>query len=536
LDIIPGADNADLAWSPDSPVFYYTRLPVDPSIPRADRAAYATIRYHVLGTDPRKDPEVYPKTGDASLYLTPRVSRDGRWLFVIIARGWTSNDIYVRGRQSPPRPFQPLFISTSATAEVIAWKGKFYLTTNQDAPNYKILQVDADHPQPELWKTIVPERKDTVIESAHVLGDHLVLRVLKNVSSQIEVYSLDGALLHQVELPDVGTVRDVSGHEANDDAYFEFESFFIPPRIYRFSVASGKSSLWAQTNVPINPSPYKVELVRFHSKDGTPVSMFIVRRKNIPRDGSTPFQIQGYGGFQTAMVPQFSAAIYPWLEAGGGVAIPHLRGGGEYGEAWHRAGMLTKKQNTFDDMIGAAEYLIQNGYTRESLLTMQGASNGGLLVGAVLTQRPDLFRAVVCKNPLLDMVRYPLYGVGKAWIPEYGSPDREEEFHALQAYSPYHQVKLGTRYPSVLFLSAENDDRVDPMHARKMTAALQAATASGSPILFRQLANSGHAGADRVKAQVEEATDRLSFLLEEVGQSHFSFSAGLQWTWPGVGN
>ncbi len=399
-----------------------------------------------------------------------------------------------------------------------------------------LVMADAGHPDPTSWRTLVPERRDVVIESTRVLGDRLVLRVLKDVSSHVEVRSLAGELLYEVPLPEVGSIRDVSGREDDDTAFFEFESFFIPPRIYKFSVASGKSSLWAKTQAPVNPAPYQVDLVRYKSKDGTPVSMFMVRRKNILRDNTTPFQILGYGGFNEAMVPRFNAGIIPWLDAGGGVAVPHLRGGGEYGEAWHQAGMLTHKQNTLDDMIAAAEYLIQNGYTRKDLLATQGASNGGLLVGAVMTQRPDLFRAVVCKNPLLDMIRYPLFGVGKAWVPEYGSPDREDEFHALAAYSPYHHVKKGVRYPSVLFLSAEHDDRVDPMHARKMAAALQSATASDHPILFRVLGSSGHAGADRVQAQVDESTDRLSFLFKEVGEPRFSFGLGVQGSWPGVGN
>jgi prolyl oligopeptidase len=282
---------------------------------------------------------------------------------------------------------------------------------------------------------------------------------------------------------------------------------------------SGATSLWASIKLPIDPSPYTVEQVFYLSKDGTQISMFLVHRKDLKLDGSTPFLLSGYGGFNVSMLPSFSSGLYPWLEAGGGYAMPNLRGGGEYGEDWHKSGMLSRKQNVFDDFIGAAEFLVHKGYTMPDRLAIRGGSNGGLLMGAALTQRPDLFRAVICAVPLLDMVRYHRFGSGKTWVPEYGSADDAAGFKTLYAYSPYHHVHKGP-YPALLMLSADSDDRVDPMHARKMTAVLQAQATTAHaerPILLRIEQHAGHGGADLVKQAVEQSADSYSFLMDQLG-------------------
>jgi prolyl oligopeptidase len=275
---------------------------------------------------------------------------------------------------------------------------------------------------------------------------------------------------------------------------------------------TGKTELYARTKVPVDPSPFMVEQVFFPSKDGTRISMFIVRRKDLKKDGSARTLLYGYGGFLISETPEFVSSIYPWIERGGVYAAPNLRGGGEYGEEWHKAGMRLNKQNVFDDFIGAAEYLIKEGYTKPDRLVVKGGSNGGLLVGAAVTQRPDLFSAALCGVPLLDMVRYHLFGSGKTWISEYGSAEDEAQFKVLFGYSPYHRVKPGTKYPAVLLLSADSDDRVDPMHARKFAAALQAAS-TGGPVLLRIERNAGHGGADLIKAAVEQGADQLAFAL-----------------------
>jgi prolyl oligopeptidase len=324
-----------------------------------------------------------------------------------------------------------------------------------------------------------------------------------------------------VPLPGIGTVGSVVGDEDDDDAYFSFESFTTTPRSYKTSMAKGGVELFYEVKVPVDTTPYTVEQVWYPSKDGTKISMFIVRRKDMPKDGSTPFLLTGYGGFQVSMTPGFAAGRFPWLDAGGGYAIPNLRGGGEYGEEWHKAGMLEHKQNVFDDFAAAAEWLIDSKYTRADKLAIMGGSNGGLLVGAAVTQHPELFRVAICAVPLLDMIRYHLFGSGKTWVPEYGSAEDPKQFEWLRAYSPYQKVVPGTKYPALLMMSADSDDRVDPMHARKMTAALQFAQGGSPkdnrPILMRIEKHSGHGGADLVKQAVEQSADSTAFVMYELG-------------------
>ena len=517
-EAIEWQEYADLAWAPDGKGFYYTRISTDPSIPETERVAFADVAYHVLGSELKSDPPIFPKTGDPTLYLTPIASRDGRWLFILISNGWTSSGIYVKDNLAKNPRFDLLFVSTCATAAIAAWKGHFFLTTNKDAPHYQILRSSAHTGGDIAWTPIVPERPDTTIDSAHVIGDRLVLIVNQKAASRMEVRALDGSLIQNVPLPSLGSVSGVNGEEDDDEAYYQFDSFSIPPRVYKMSVSHGEPALWAKADVPVDPSPFLIEQATYPSKDGTAISMFIVRRKGLRRDGSTRFFLEGYGGLNVAILPRFNSGIYPLLEAGWGYAIPNLRGGGEYGESWHKAGMLLNKQNTFDDFISAAEFLINKGYTKKENLAIQGTSNGGLLAGAALVQRPDLFRAVICKVPLLDMIRYPLFGEGKTWVPEYGSAENEEQFHALFSYSPYHHVKPGSAYPGVLLISADSDDRVDPMHARKMAAALQASQASENPILLLTLPHSGHGGSGLKRSRVEELADRSAFLIHELGR------------------
>jgi prolyl oligopeptidase len=320
-----------------------------------------------------------------------------------------------------------------------------------------------------------------------------------------------------MKLPAIGTAVGPFGEPDEDRAYSYFTSFTYPGTIFETSIKTGETKPWYSIKAPVDPEGFSVEQVFYSSKDGTKVSMFVVRKKGAPKDGSTPFLMKGYGGFNVSETPGFSAMVYTWLAAGGGVAIPNLRGGAEYGEEWHRAGMLTKKQNVFDDFIAAGEHLVKEGLTRPERLVIYGGSNGGLLVGASVTQRPDLFRAVLCAVPVIDMLRYPLSGDGKTWVAEYGSPSEEATFKALFAYSPYHNVKSGTAYPSVLVLSADADDRVPPLHAWKFTAAMQAAQGGKSPILMRVEKHAGHGGADLVKSRVEQGTDMLAFALASVG-------------------
>ncbi|WP_437305771.1 prolyl oligopeptidase family serine peptidase [Sorangium sp. So ce388] len=514
VDVIEGGKYAYASWTPSGDGFYYVWLPTDPSIPVADRPGYAEVRFHRLGQDPRQDRVVRGRTGDPRTFLNASVSKDGRFLVLTVAHGWTSTDVYFRDLRRPGAQTadRPLAVGRDAHYNVEVYKDRFYVHTDEGAPHYRLFEVDPDRPERAAWKEIVPERPDATLDSVSVVGGHLALSYLKDASSRVEVRALDGRLVREVPLPGIGTVGGPSGLPDEDEAYFSFESFTSPQEIYATSIRTGETALYTRTEVPVDPSAFTVEQTFFPSKDGTKISMFIVRRKDMKKDGSSRALLYGYGGFQISQTPSFTASMYPWLERGGVYAVANLRGGGEYGEAWHRDGMLLKKQNVFDDFIGAAEHLVREGYTRPERLVIQGGSNGGLLVGAALTQRPELFRAAVCGVPLLDMVRYHLFGSGKTWISEYGSADDPAQFKALHAYSPYHHVRPGTRYPAVLLLSADSDDRVDPMHARKFAAALQAASAGG-PVLLRIERNAGHGGADLIKAAVEKGADQISFAM-----------------------
>jgi prolyl oligopeptidase len=308
------------------------------------------------------------------------------------------------------------------------------------------------------------------------------------------------------------------GNPDEDEAYYSFSSFTVTPQIFKTSIATGVTTLWEKIELPVDTSMFVTEQVWYRSKDGTKIPMFVVRRKDIELRGDNPTILYGYGGFNVSLEPVFSASVVAWVERGGVWAEANLRGGGEFGEDWHRAGMLAKKQNVFDDFAAAAEWLIANDYTRPDKLAISGGSNGGLLVGATMTQRPELFGAVVCSVPLLDMVRYHLFGAGKTWIAEYGSAEDQAQFETLFAYSPYHHVAKGKKYPALLMLSADSDDRVDPMHARKFVAAVQAATSgSTTPVLLRIEANAGHGGADMIKKNIERGVDTYAFLMHQLG-------------------
>jgi prolyl oligopeptidase len=521
-DVIEGAKYAEASWTPRGDGFYYTWLPVDPAIPTAERPGYAEVRFHKLGDDPKKDRLVHEKTGNASVFIGADISRDGNYLLVARYHGWSSAELFLRdlrhlptGKADAPTSsadFVPLAVGKSAHYSAEVYKDQIYLLTDEDAPHYRIFRVDPARLDRKAWKEIVAERPDATLDGFKIAGGRLILSYLKNASSLVEIHELDGKLVRELPLPGVGSVSGLVGRSDEDEAYFAFESFTMPSEIHMTSIKTGQTTLHARVKAPIDATPFVVEQVFYPSRDGTRVSMFIIRRKDLKKDGSSRAMLYGYGGFLVSETPAFSGSIYPWLERGGIFAVANLRGGGEYGEDWHKGGMLLKKQNVFDDFIAAGEYLVHEGYTKPDRLVISGGSNGGLLMGAAVTQRPDLFAAVLCAVPLLDMVRYHLFGSGKTWISEYGSADDPEQFRALHAYSPYHHVKPGTKYPAVLMLSADSDDRVDPLHARKFTAALQAAS-TGGPVLIRIERNSGHGGADLVRAEVEKGADRYAFAL-----------------------
>ncbi len=517
IDIIPGTKYASPSWTEDGKGFYYTWLPLDPKIKTSERSGYSEVRYHKLGTDPLKDKIIKEKIGDPKKFHGVDLSHDGRYLFYYVWHGWSATDVYYRDLKSKSKDFKPLVVGKKAQYSVSVWKGDFYISTNENAPRWKVMKTSSKTPTHENWKEIIPEFADgSVIDNSQIVGGQLILTLLSDVYSKLRVYDLAGKLIRDIELPGIGVTYGMRGQPDNDDAYFSFQSFTVPSRIFKTKISTGEVKLWAKVEVPIKPDDFQVEQIWFTSKDGTKVPMFVVTKKGIKKDGSTPFLLNGYGGFNVSLKPRFRSSIFPWLEAGGGYAIANIRGGGEFGEAWHQAGMKENKQNVFDDFIGAAEHLIKEGYTQSSKLAISGGSNGGLLVGAAMTQRPDLFKAVICSVPLLDMVRYHKFGSGMTWVSEYGSADNADEFKYIHAYSPYHNLK-DENYPSLLMLSADNDDRVDPMHARKFVASVQHHTKSEQPVLLRIEKNAGHGGADLIREYIERDADTYAFLMSELG-------------------
>jgi len=518
VDVIDGTKYAGASWTPAGDGFYYTWIPPPGSVPVADRPGEQVIKFHRLGEDPVKDRVVVEKIGDPTTFQNVELSIDGHWLVRTVSHGWRSTDVSFRDARSAGSPWTTLVSGQDSIYDLDVFRDRFYVNTNEGAPNRRVFAVDPAHPDRGSWREIIPERKDATLESASLVGGKLAVVYLKDVLSRVEIRDLDGKLARELPLPELGSASGLVGRPDEDEAYFSFESFTVPDTIYRTSVAQGGMEVFFRLQVPVDSSRYATEQLFATSKDGTKVPVFLVRAKGQKPDKNTPALLTGYGGFLISERPRFRPAIFPWLERGGVFALAVLRGGGEYGEEWHRAGMLTRKQNVFDDFIAASEKLVADGWTSSPKLAILGGSNGGLLVSAAEVQRPDLYGAILCGVPLIDMVRYHLFGSGKTWISEYGSADDAEQFKAILAYSPMQHVKQGVRYPATLLLSADADDRVDPMHARKFAAELQEAS-TGGPVLLRIERHSGHGGSDQIKATIDRTADEYAFALSAMGAS-----------------
>ncbi|HEX8968618.1 MAG TPA: prolyl oligopeptidase family serine peptidase, partial [Chloroflexota bacterium] len=511
---------ASIAWLPDGSGFYYTRYPEPGSVPRGEEVYHRHVFVHRLGDDWRSDAEVFGAGRALEDWPNVELSRSGRWLSIEVEQGWARSELYCLDlSQTEPRLI-PIHVGLDAIAHAVFAGDRLFVHTNAGAPNYALYEVDPQQPQRDRWRLVLAEPHDRVLDAVDAASGRLVAHLLHNATSEVRLYALDGALQGEVRLPSLGSVTGIGGQWEGERIALGFTSFVQPAAVYRVEPSDGACHVLAQAEAPpgFDPSKYTVRQEWYPSRDGTRVSMFLVSRADTP-SGPRPTLLTGYGGFNVSRTPAFVAALPLWLDAGGLYALPNLRGGGEYGEGWHRAGMLAKKQNVFDDFIAAAEWLIDTRTTRSDLLAISGGSNGGLLVGAALTQRPDLFKAIVCQVPLLDMLRYHHLRIARLWIPEYGSAEDPQQFQWLYAYSPYHRVRQGERYPATFLLTAEGDSRVDPMHARKMAARLQAATASDAPILLRVETAAGHGQGKPRGKQVEEATDIWSFLFWQLGVS-----------------
>ena len=537
-DTIERTRACSIAWLHDNSGFYYTRYPNKGDVPAGQEMYNRHVFFHLLGSPVDSDDPIFGEGRDAEDWPNVSLSNDGRWLLINVEQGWTKTELFLMDLKSNKAPVR-LTTGKNFLYKADIYEGKVYITTNEDAPRYHLLVTDAGNFERDAWKEIIPQT-DAVLQGAAVFGGKLFAQYEQNATSQLKLFDLDGKKLSDIMLPALGTVFGTGGKWNRDEVFYAFQSFTVPPSIYRIDLTQinhvsilgtdGKqtdigdipSNLWAKVDAPsIDPSAYEVAQEWFQSKDGTRVPMFVVHKKGLAKNGKNPTLLTAYGGFNISMTPTFSRTAYLWMEHGGIYAVANLRGGAEFGEDWHRAGMLDKKQNVFDDMIAAAQHLITEKYTDKNHLAIQGGSNGGLLMGAMITQRPDLFRAVVCQVPLLDMLRYQDFQIAKLWIPEYGSADDPAQFKWLYAYSPYHHVKAGAEYPAILFMTADTDTRVDPMHAKKMAALMQAEAKNGQsktrPILLRIEQKAGHGAGKPVTKQIEEFTDIYSFLFWQLG-------------------
>jgi prolyl oligopeptidase len=519
-DSIDETRAASVAWKLDDSGFYYTRYPKKGEVPEGQENYNRHVFYHSLGSDPSEDPLIFGQGRDPEDWPNVDVSNDGRWLLIVVEMGWTKSELYLKDLAANTPPVR---ITQGKEflydAEIV--NGKIFLTTNEDAPRYRAFVADTASPERANWKEIIPQT-DAVLQGAAVVNGLLLAQYEKNATSELKLFDTSGRPLGDIALPAIGSVFGLGGKWDRKEAFFAFHSFTIPDCVYQIDLKHRGTLLWSKVDAPgIDPARYEVKQVWFHSKDGTQVPMFVFHQKGLELDGQNPTLLTGYGGFNLSMTPNFVGDRYLWLEHGGVVAVANLRGGAEFGEEWHRAGMLDKKQNVFDDFIAAAEYLVAQKYTDRDHLAIRGGSNGGLLMGAALTQRPDLFRAVICQVPLLDMLRYQNFQIAKLWVPEYGSSDDPKQFEWLYAYSPYHHVQAGEEYPAILFMTADSDTRVDPMHAKKMAALMQTEAENGRsrerPILLRIDTKAGHGAGKPIAKQVEDLADIYGFLFWQLG-------------------
>lgn len=470
-----------------------------------------------LGGEEEQETLIFGDGYDAGVGITPGLSEDGRYLLIHVWYGSAGKKTEIHFQDlSEKKPIAPVIKDIDARFSGEAVGSRLFVQTNENSPNGRIVEIDLTRTDRKDWKEIVPEQKDAVLQGFSLVGGRLYVNYLENVVSKVRVFEPSGEFIRDISFPTLGSVSGVGGEWEGSEAFFAFSSFHVPSTIYRADAATGEREVWSRVNVPVESDDFEVTQVSFESKDKTRVPMFLVHKNGLKLDGNNPTLLTGYGGFNISLTPGFSARAVVWIEHGGVYAVANLRGGGEFGEKWHEAGMLDKKQNVFDDFLSATRWLIERGYTRPGKLAIAGRSNGGLLVGAALTQAPELFQAVVCGYPLLDMVRYHQFLVARFWVSEYGSAENPEQFKTLLSYSPYHGVKPETKYPAVLFLTGDADTRVDPLHARKMTALMQNATGSDRPVLLKYDTKLGHVGARPVSQSIEDLTDELSFLFQEL--------------------
>lgn len=506
------------SWTADGKGFFYCRYP-EPKKGEAFQSLNMNqqVMYHRIGTSQEDDVLVYKRPDHPEWGFSLSVTDDGRYL---VMNTWKGTDhkyrLSYRDLSEPYAMFVDLIDVFENDYTLIDNDGPiFYLKTDNNAPNGRIIALDIRQPAKENWKEIVPEAKEK-LEGANVVGNTLITFYLKDAKTQVKLYSLGGKFLREINLPGIGTAGGFAGKRTDTETFFSFSSYATPPSIFRYDFNTNEVTLYRQAKVKFQAEDYIVEQVFYTSKDGTKIPMFITRRKDLKLNGDTPTLLYGYGGFSISLTPAFSPAIAAWLEMGGIYCVANLRGGGEYGESWHKAGTKSQKQNVFDDFIAAAEYLIEKKYTNPSKLAIKGGSNGGLLVGAVMTQRPDLFGVCLPHVGVMDMLRFHKFTAGRFWVDDYGSPDNPEDFAALLKYSPYHNLKKGTKYPATMVITADTDDRVVPGHSFKFAAQLQYCQAGEAPVLARIESRAGHGAGKPTAKLIEELADEYGFIVKNL--------------------
>jgi prolyl oligopeptidase len=510
-----------IAWSIEHNGFFYSRFPEPGSVSPEDQNNYNQVYWHTLGTAQSEDVIVYERPDAKELGFAPIVTDDGRYLILHVSLGtdW-NNRIYYReaGQAVSNTGFTHLLDEADAHYSFIGNEGTiFYFHTDLDASRGRIIAIDIDKPDRANWREVLPEQED-VISHVTLAHQQFVVVTMHHAHHQVKIYSRNGSFSKEISLPTIGSVSGMDGSFHDKELFIGITSYLYPTHIFRYDFTTDQLETFRKPELSFDPNEYETKQVFYHSKDDTRVPMFITHKKGLKLDGNNPTLLYGYGGFNVSLTPTFSASTMVWLEQGGVYAVANLRGGSEYGEEWHQAGRLEKKQNVFDDFISAAEWLINNQYTQTSKLAIMGRSNGGLLVGACMVQRPELFGAVICNVPVIDMLRYHKFTVGRYWIPEYGNAETNpEHFKFMYAYSPLHNVKEGVHYPPILIGTAETDDRVVPAHAMKFTATLQAANASDHPVLLRLEKKAGHGGGKPTLKVIEEDSDFYAFLNKVFG-------------------
>jgi prolyl oligopeptidase len=506
------------SWTKDNQGFFYSRYDEPTDRDKLTRVNYyQKLYYHRLGAPQSEDRLVYQRPDQKEWGFRGSVTDDGHYLIIQVSQGTDrKNRVYYQDLTATNAPVVRLLDEFDAAYHFVDNDGPvFWFHTDLLAPRGRVIAIDTRAPERARWKELIPQARET-IQGVTAVGDRFFVGYLKDAQGQIKQFRLDGAFEREVALPGIGSVTGFGGKRGEDDTSYLFTSFTVPGRIYRYRVADQRATLWREPKVAFDPEAYETRQCFCTSKDGTRVPLFITQRKNLRLDGRQPTLLYGYGGFNISITPSFSAANLVWMERGGVYAVANLRGGGEYGEDWHQAGTKLKKQNVFDDFIAAAEWLVANRYTCPKKLAIMGASNGGLLVGACMTQRPDLFGACLPAVGVMDMLRFHRFTIGWAWTSDYGSADKPDEFAALYAYSPYHRLKPGARYPATLVTTADHDDRVVPAHSFKFAARLQQCQRGGNPVLIRIETRAGHGAGKPTAKLIEEAADRWAFL-EAVG-------------------